>query len=162
MALEKARVKDMLINSCKSNNAKIPSDDEDSDSQPQGEDTTSTLPQTGIPTADQITGDYKISSDVIIFSDNQSQTASGISTGSIEHVGNNNLLFTDFTEESDLIIKYKPTNGYFETVNTVEGVTYTIKGNAIIQDGNIIIYLSIDYNNLSKDGTFNRTLSNDI
>ena len=142
---EKARVRDLLVMACERDKEDAGEGDEPTDDAPVPVPSEPTpLPQGGIPTAAQISGTYTLQTDATLYAGGQTQRASSVSAGSITAQGDRELLFSDFTDESNLTASYNPDSGYFSTTRSVEGVTYRLKGKAIIENGKIRIDMTID------------------
>lgn len=142
IAEEKARVRDMLVSSCmKSKNEETP---EDQDEPLQPADNQPSLPDSGYPSSLQLDGEYAIDTKATVYFENQTQSSSAITSGKIESIGERKIRFIGFSNDDNLDASYNPENGSFETTQSIEGFTYTLKGKAFIQNGTVMITMTID------------------
>lgn len=141
---EKERVRQLLIEDCKRENAR---EDQDQEGQSPLPEASPFVDETvgSIPTTQQLAGFYTAESDAQIYDpENGAQNVSGTSTTELRADGEKTLTFVDFTSDTLTGVPYDPDTGQFSLTRTEHDITYTISGRAFFEGQTPALEMIID------------------
>ena len=101
------------------------------------------LPQSGIPTAYQLAGEYMIDYQMSVTNEGVTERATMTQPGTIEVVDENTLRFIEYPDENVTDMPYDPETGRIEMSYAMEGITIHVNGKAAIVNGQVELHMTV-------------------